>query len=68
MYSVVVPFKHNRMEFMEKCFMIPMTTVKPINKLFFNIIEMEMLLIVPLLTFVYAVFSSASPNTARLGI
>ena len=74
MYSIVVPLKHESLnerfsyplEFMEECFMIPLPTVKPLNKLFLNIIELEVLLIIPLLSIVYAIFLSIGQyNTIR---
>ncbi|XP_037806577.1 uncharacterized protein LOC119600443 [Lucilia sericata] len=62
--SIVIPLRHKGLssnfsyplEFIDECFMIPLPRAKPIKGIFFNITQWHVLLIIVLLSIIYAIF------------
>ncbi|KNC33738.1 hypothetical protein FF38_01772 [Lucilia cuprina] len=62
--SIIIPLRHNGLssnfsyplEFIDECFMIPLPRAKPTKGIFFKIIQWNVLLIIVLLSMIYALF------------
>lgn len=50
------------LEFIDECFMIPVPRAKPVNTLFFSITQWSVLVIILLLSFIYATFLSVGKH------